>query len=173
MNKSKYLQVAVKEFWFEKLWTGQKNIEYKECTDFWTNKLNKKEYKYIKLFYGFDKMNVLVYEIKSISIVPGLNTDLNINKDVYAIELGKPLYFIIDGIYTIFDKEFKIKLGKKGIMSSYRRRPQKLLYGKPVKTKYLDNEVYGYCGDENLNKYKEQFKRSIKVNNNNASKGQK
>lgn len=165
MNKSKYLQVAVKEFWFEKLWTGQKNIEYKKGTDFWTNKLNKKEYKYIKLFYGFDKMNVLVYEIKSISIVPGLNTDLNIDKDVYAIELGKPLYFIVDGFYTIFDKEFSLKLAKKGIVSGYRRRPQKLLYGKPVKTKYSNNEVYGYGGDEDLDKHKKYLRKKI-----NASK---
>lgn len=158
---SRYLQVAVTQEWFNKIWTGQKRIEYKEATEYWQKKLDnwQQRYKYIKIFYGFDKMNILVFEIKNITVVDGTNTDLKINSNVFAIELGKPMYFILGGNYNFFDvnihKQFKIKYG---IATGYRRRPQKLLYGKPINTEYTDDQMYGYNGDEDLEKYKKEFK---------------
>lgn len=158
---SNYLQVAVQEHWFNLIWTGAKQVEYKEATDYWHKKLDnwQQRYKYIKLFYGFDKMNILVYKIKNISIVNGTNTDLKINSDVFAIELGEPMYFILGGHYNFHNKEIQKHFElTKGISNSYRRRPQKTLYGKPIETKYKEDEKYGYCGDEDLDKYKKFWK---------------
>lgn len=98
---------TLKKQWFEKIKSGEKTVEYREIKPYWTKRLNscfiipaasqlvegiRKEltFNYIfhcKLRLGYTK-EYLSARIIKIEIVDGCNTDLHINKPVYAIHIA-------------------------------------------------------------------------------------
>ena len=93
MTQNKILHLNLKKEWFDKIKTGEKTIEYREVKPYWTDRLC---YSVSKGFKEFDKIifkngyqkNAPKLEAKLLKIEllqDGLNTDLKIDKPVYAI----------------------------------------------------------------------------------------
>ena len=104
------LTFILKKEWYEKIKSGKKTVEYREVKPYWTNRLNKVfsfvsrnpcsdmsigEYiqcslcqVWCELRLGYTK-KYLTANITMIKIVDGKNTDLHIDKPVYAIYLRK------------------------------------------------------------------------------------
>lgn len=99
---------SLKKEWYEKIKSGEKIIEYREAKPYWTKRLNscfiipaasqllegiRKEltFNYVfscKLRLGYTK-EYLSARIIKIEIMDGMDTDLHIDKPVYAIHLTK------------------------------------------------------------------------------------
>lgn len=99
------LYLPLEKEWFEKIEAGEKTTEYREYKDYWIKRLRRsllafqwKRFENIpgKLYdevmfslgYGGRKMT---FVIDNISVVDGKNTDLAIDKPVFAIKLGRRL----------------------------------------------------------------------------------
>jgi hypothetical protein len=102
------LTFPLKKQWYEKIKSGEKTIEYREVKPYWTKRLNscfiipaasqllegiRKEltFDYVfpyRLRLGYTKEYLSVRIIK-IEIVDGKDTDLHIDKPVYAIHLAE------------------------------------------------------------------------------------
>jgi lysine/ornithine N-monooxygenase len=83
------LILMLKKEWFDKIKNGEKTIEYREAKDYWHKRLNK-NFDAVILKNGYSRnAPSLIADIEDIRIINGRNTDLKINKDVYAIELKK------------------------------------------------------------------------------------
>lgn len=100
------LTFPLKKEWYEKIKSGEKTVEYREVKPYWTKRLNscfiipaasqllngiRKEltFNYVfpcKLRLGYTK-ECLSARIIKIMIVDGKDTDLHIDKPVYAIHL--------------------------------------------------------------------------------------
>lgn len=96
---------TLKKEWYEKIKSGEKTIEYREVKPYWTKRLNAKNglneiflsllnlsggdicNLACKLRLGYTK-NYLSARITKIEIVDGKDTDLHIDKPVYAIHLA-------------------------------------------------------------------------------------
>lgn len=89
----------LKKEWYEKIKSGEKTVEYREVKDYWTKRLisifgvHGELYCPIeidvgcflcKLRLGYTKEYLTAWLTK-IEIVDGINTDLKIDKKVYAI----------------------------------------------------------------------------------------
>lgn len=95
----------LKKEWYEKIKSGEKTIEYREVKPYWNNRiknevgklldnddLQKNKVYYIpkvscKLRLGYTN-RYMTANITKIVIVDGKNTDLHIDKPVYAIHLS-------------------------------------------------------------------------------------
>lgn len=83
------LYLILKKEWFDKIKNGEKTIEYREAKEYWHKRLNK-NFNDVILKNGYGKnAPALIADIDSISIIPGHDTDLQIDKDVYAIKLKR------------------------------------------------------------------------------------
>lgn len=94
----------LKKEWYEKIKSGEKTIEYREVKPYWNNRiknevsklldnddLQKNKVYYIpkvpcKLRLGYTN-RYMTANIAKVNIVDGKDTDLHINKPVYAIHL--------------------------------------------------------------------------------------
>ena len=96
----------LKKEWYEKIRSGEKNIEYREVKPYWTRRIlwaefgdinchldsEKGHYIFTKYFapcilqLGYTKQRLEAW-INKVEIVEGKNTDLHIDKPVYAIHL--------------------------------------------------------------------------------------
>lgn len=94
----------LKKEWYEKIISGEKRIEYREVKDYWNKRLrnevskllDNKDLRKNKIYYipkVFCKIQLgytnkyMTASITKIEVVDGKNTDLHINKPVYAIHL--------------------------------------------------------------------------------------
>lgn len=84
----------LKKQWYEKIKSGEKTIEYREVKDYWTKRLFPKvpedlegEPRRCYLQLGYTK-ECLEAWITKIEIVEGKDTDLHIDRPVYAIHLA-------------------------------------------------------------------------------------
>ena len=96
----------LKKKWFEKIKSGEKTIEYRKVKPYWIKRLStqfntpviekllNKEVPYLTFTYFFPCKLRLGYtdkylyaKISKIEIINGKNTDLNIDKPVFAIHL--------------------------------------------------------------------------------------
>jgi hypothetical protein len=83
------LHLILKKHWFDKIRNGEKTVEYREAKEYWVKRLSK-NYNNVVLRNGYSKnAPCLIADISAIKIINGINTDLQIDKDVYAIELKK------------------------------------------------------------------------------------
>lgn len=99
------LTFPLKKEWYEKIKKGEKTIEYREVKPYWSNRLSKEfefnQYSFcnignylemltykqpIKLRLGYTK-NYMEALVNKIEIIDGKDTDLHIDKPVYAIHL--------------------------------------------------------------------------------------
>lgn len=101
------LKLVLTDHWFEEIKSGRKTHEYREATPFWAKRINGLHYhfgliatgcwdelKSEKCFVQFQKAyrknpERMTFEIKDITLINGLNTDLHIDKLVFDIELGE------------------------------------------------------------------------------------
>lgn len=99
------LYLPLKKEWFKKIDAGDKTTEYREYKDYWIKRLRRsllafqgKRFEKIKgklydevmfsLGYGCKTMT---FVIDNISVVDCKDTDLSIDKPVFAIKLGRRL----------------------------------------------------------------------------------
>ncbi len=82
----------LKKEWYEKIKNGEKTIEYREVKDYWTRRLFPNDlYDYSEieprrcyLQLGYTRNRLLAW-ITKVEVVRGNETDLRIDKPVYAI----------------------------------------------------------------------------------------
>jgi hypothetical protein len=99
----KMLIFTLKKEWYEKIKSGEKTVEYREVKPYWERRISNEFIFYIhpsfvgknvqnvdprpvKLRLGYTK-RYLIALVKKIEIVNGKDTDLHIDKPVYAIHL--------------------------------------------------------------------------------------
>ena len=80
----------LKKQWYEKIKSGEKTVEYREVKDYWEKRINKVLFDLpctcmLRLGYTNKYLTANIIDIK---MVDGLDTDLAIDKPVYAIHLA-------------------------------------------------------------------------------------
>lgn len=82
----------LKKEWYEKIRNGEKTIEYREVKDYWTKRLFQRfkpleiyKYEFCYFQLGYNPDTRLKATILKIAKVDGKDTDLRIDKPVYAI----------------------------------------------------------------------------------------
>ena len=99
------LYLPLKKEWFEKIEAGEKTTEYREYKDYWIKRLRRSllafQWNRFEKIIGklYDKVmfslgyggKTMTFIIDNISVVDGKNTDLAIDKPVFAIKLGRRL----------------------------------------------------------------------------------
>ncbi len=102
---TKQLFLPLKKEWYDKIKSGAKTTEYRLAKPYWVDRLLVSSCAYIKKKHldasdvytsvrfacGYSKTQT-AFEIKHISRVPGIDTDLAIDADVFAIELGDKIF---------------------------------------------------------------------------------
>ena len=83
------LTFILKREWFEKIERGEKTVEYREMTGYWGKRIanfviNSNESRLIQFRLGYTKKTLLA-EVTEIEPMMGDNTDLKIQKMVFAI----------------------------------------------------------------------------------------
>lgn len=101
-EKNNMLIFPLKKEWYEKIKSGEKTIEYREVKPYWTRRLERAEFRGGNIYWDFNKT---IFEnfsapcffrlgytkerleawITKIEVVDGKDTDLHIDKPVYAI----------------------------------------------------------------------------------------
>lgn len=98
------LTFPLKKEWYEKIKSGKKTIEYREVKPYWTRRLSSKsglDHIFLSLLKakGGESCDIpcrlrlgytnkyMTANVVKVEIVDGSNTDLHINKPVYAIHL--------------------------------------------------------------------------------------
>lgn len=91
------LFLTIKRYWFDKILSGEKTIEYREYKDYYHKKFCNTNYKDIVLQAGYSKTaprlkaRIKMVDVDSIDC----KTDLfSGNMDVYCIHLGNPKIII-------------------------------------------------------------------------------
>ena len=92
----------LKKEWYEKIRSGEKTVEYREVKPYWTRRIQVAakncEWKFLDdksgryfipcvLRLGYTKQQMTAY-ITKIEVVNGKDTDLHVDKPVYAIHLA-------------------------------------------------------------------------------------
>ena len=81
----KTLHLVLKHCWFDKILSGEKTSEYRECSEYWNNRLNKKHYDTVVFHKGYTNTTIK-YKILSTKITTKPN-DLHLPK-CWEIKLG-------------------------------------------------------------------------------------
>ena len=72
------LHLVLKHNWFDKIVSGEKTSEYRECSDYWNRRLSNKHYDTVVFHKGYTNTTA-TYKIVSIDITTAQN-DLNLPK---------------------------------------------------------------------------------------------
>jgi hypothetical protein len=72
------LHLVLKHKWFDKIVSGEKTSEYRECSDYWNRRLTNKQYDTVVFHKGYTNITA-IYTIKSIGITQAKN-DLDLPK---------------------------------------------------------------------------------------------
>lgn len=73
------LPLVLKYHWFDKIVSGEKTSEYRECSEYWNKRLTNKHYDTVVFHRGYTKKTIATYKIVSIKITTKKN-DLNLPK---------------------------------------------------------------------------------------------
>lgn len=84
-NMSAILHLVLKHNWFDKIVSGEKTSEYRECSDYWNRRLTDKHYETVVFHKGYTN-TIATYKILSIGITTDKN-DLNLPR-CWEIKLG-------------------------------------------------------------------------------------
>ena len=82
------LHLVLKSCWYDKIESGQKTSEYRECKPYWDKRLQNAQYNTVVFHKGYTS-TTMQFEIKSISITTQPN-DLQL-PSCWEIKLGKRL----------------------------------------------------------------------------------
>ena len=91
MKRGGTLTLRLSTKWFDKIWSGEKKIEYRVKKPYWEKRIEGKKLSAVRMFRGYNDGPSLTLTIDKIEVVDGMNTDLMIDAPVYAIHLGAPL----------------------------------------------------------------------------------
>lgn len=97
LDGKKYLTLNLKRKYFDEIKSGIKKEEYRELKEYWTKRLNSKEYDIIVIKLGYPPKNsgsdkVLYFEWNGFTEKEIEHEIFNNEKiKVYAIDLSKPL----------------------------------------------------------------------------------
>ena len=71
MNKENTLYLIVYKEVINRIFSGEKTIEYRECTKYWKKRIEDKEYRFMRITngYGNDTRPYIIMEYKPIGIV--------------------------------------------------------------------------------------------------------
>ena len=85
MNKENTLYLIVYKEVMERIFSGEKTIEYRECTKYWKKRIEDKEYRFMRITngYGNDTRPYIIMEYKPIGKV------MREGKEHYAIKCDK------------------------------------------------------------------------------------
>ena len=85
MNKENTLYLIVYKEVMERIFSGEKTIEYRECTKYWKKRIEDKEYQFMRITngYGNDTRPYIIMEYKPIGKV------IREGKEHYAIKCDK------------------------------------------------------------------------------------
>lgn len=87
-EKLKILHLPMMYEWFDKIASGEKTTEYRQCSDHWNYLFTTKHYDLVRFQRGFyKKPATMLFKIKQIHKWRGAN-DLNL-AEVWAIDLGE------------------------------------------------------------------------------------
>ena len=86
MNKT--LHLVLNHHWFDKIVSGNKTSEYRECSEYWNRRLANKHYDTVVFHKGYTNTTA-TYKIKSIGITREQN-DLNLPQ-CWEIKLEKQI----------------------------------------------------------------------------------
>ncbi len=92
------LDLVMKSEWFNKIKNGEKTIEYREIKKSWASRIYENGKPVVNkalLSKGYDRKEQMLFAIDKIEVLTsGLETDLHIDKPVYAIHLGEQLNIV-------------------------------------------------------------------------------
>ena len=83
---SNVLHLVLKNCWFDKIVSGEKTSEYRECSEYWNKRLTNKQYDKVVFHKGYTKTTA-TYKIVSIGITTTPN-DLKLAR-CWEIRLNK------------------------------------------------------------------------------------
>ena len=88
MNKENTLYLIVYKEVMERIFSGEKTIEYRECTKYWDKRLKDKEYRFMRITNGYGNATrpYIIMEYKLIGIVE------RDNNPHYAIKCDKSIW---------------------------------------------------------------------------------
>ena len=71
MNKENTLYLIVYKEVMERIFSGEKTIEYRECTKYWDKRLKDKQYRFMRITNGYGNATrpYIIMEYKPIGIV--------------------------------------------------------------------------------------------------------
>lgn len=91
-EEGKDLKLVLTYHWFDEIEAGRKDTEYREEKECY-KKLESGNYTTVTFYRGYAKnRKSMQFKIKAIEKMNGKNTDLHIDKNVYAIRLGERLW---------------------------------------------------------------------------------
>lgn len=89
IKKPRVLTLVVTEEWFDKIFEGNKPLDYRRMTPFWKSRIAGREYDFVEVINGYGKARPrMTFDWRGCSIVSGTYSDLKINESVYAIDLS-------------------------------------------------------------------------------------
>lgn len=95
------LRFVLKGVWFDKIKSGEKRIEYREVKPYWDKRIRKlyhfnntPDFNKCIFTRGYTS-EMLIAEIERIEIIYGGNTDLHVNKNVYAIHIKNVKEYVV------------------------------------------------------------------------------
>lgn len=78
MKNTSELHLVLKHYWFDKIVSGEKTSEYRECSEYWNKRLKNKVYDTVVFHKGYTNITA-TYKIISINITTAQN-DLQLPK---------------------------------------------------------------------------------------------
>ena len=94
----KTLHLVLKHKWYDKIASGEKTSEYRECSPYWNHRfagdkdstrIHLRQFVYDKVVFHKGYTNeTMLFEIKSIRLLENQPNDLNVDK-CWEIKLGK------------------------------------------------------------------------------------
>lgn len=106
-KENKILDLVVKGEWFDKIKSGEKTHEYRLANTYWHTRINNlARPAKVRFRRGYAKnADTMLFDIKSIKIVDGRDTDLHTDGDVFDIELGEvqPKFSVGQAVFCIME----------------------------------------------------------------------
>lgn len=104
-KENKILDLVVKGEWFDKIKSGEKTHEYRLANTYWYTRINNlARPAKVRFRRGYAKnADTMLFDIKSIKIVDGRDTDLHVADCVFDIELGEvqPKFAVGQAVFGI------------------------------------------------------------------------
>lgn len=106
-KENKILDLVVKGEWFDKIKSGEKTHEYRLANTYWYTRINNlARPAKVRFRRGYAKnADTMLFDIKSIKIVDGRDTDLHVADCVFDIELGEvqPKFAVGQAVFGIVE----------------------------------------------------------------------